>query len=109
MTTSARSHGTVDPARALDQVVRPRVPARASGRAVALRVAQEAIPVVARSVAAGMAVLAIDQAVRRFVDGAAMRALPSRRVALPPPAPRPYTVTLSLTETIIIERVRRRR
>ena len=105
MATSASSHGTVEPARAL-QRARAALPTGASGRALALRVAQQAMPVVARSVAAGMAVLAVEQAVRRFVDGAAERALPARRQEPPQSA---YIATLSLTETVVIERVRRRR
>jgi len=105
MTTTASSHGTVDPGRALDRA-RTMLPARPSGRAVALRAAQQAMPVIARSVAAGMAVIAVERAVRRFVGGAAERVLPERPA---PPAPRPYVAVFSFTETVVIERVRRRR
>lgn len=106
MATSASSHGTVHPARAL-QRVGSALPARTSGRVLALRIAQQAVPVVARSVAAGMAVLAVEQAVRRFVDGASERALPARRAEASPSAY--VATTISVTETIVIERVRRRR
>ena len=104
MTTSASAVGPVDHARSLERVP-PRLPARALGRAVALRVAHEAMPIVARSVAAGMALLAVEQAVRRLVEGAAGQ-LPAPRTAA---APRPYATISSYTETIVVERVRRRR
>jgi hypothetical protein len=53
-----------------------------------------------------MAVIAVERAVRRFVGGAAERVLPARPA---PPAPRPYVAVFSITETVVIERVRRRR
>ncbi|MDA0365302.1 MAG: hypothetical protein O3B31_01490 [Chloroflexi bacterium] len=105
MTTSALSHDTIEAGRALERV-RAALPARSTGRALALRAAQQAMPIVARSVAAGMAVIAVEQALRRFADGASARMLPVRRVE---PAPRPYMATLSVTETVVIERMRRRR
>lgn len=105
MTTSALSQDTIDAGRALE-LVRGALPARATGRALALRAARQAMPVVARSVAAGVAVIAVEQALRRVADGASARMLPARDVA---PAPRSYMATFSVRETVVIERVRRRR
>lgn len=103
--TSPSPHATVESSRAIEPM-RAALPARATPRALALRAAQHAMPLVARSVAAGVAVIAVEQAVRRFAGAASDRVLQTRRVA---PAPRPYVATLSVTEMLVIERVRRRR
>jgi hypothetical protein len=103
MTAAASMPGPVDPSRAL-QPARPAARQRRASTALAA-VAQRALPVVAQSVAAGVAVLAAERAVRQLITGAATRVLP------PEPA-RPATprrLFVSYTETTVVERFRVRR
>lgn len=103
MTAAASSPGSIDPSRALEPTRGVALQRRASTALVA--VAARALPVVAQSIAAGVAVLAAERAVRNLVTGAAGRVLPPAAVAPPPPT----RMFASYTETTVIERLRVRR
>jgi hypothetical protein len=104
MTADAQpSDGTVPPSRSLQRVP-PRLPATRPAAMLAT-IGARALPVVASSVATGLAVLAAEHAVRSLVRGATSRALgPVARQAAPQA---PFMAVY--TEWTIIERVRFRR
>jgi hypothetical protein len=103
MTAAASSPGPIDPSRAL-QPVRPAALQRRASMALAT-VAQRALPVVAQSIASGVAVLAAERAVRNLVTGTAARVLPAQ----PPRPAAPTRMFAAYTETTVIERFRVRR
>jgi hypothetical protein len=102
MTAAFTTPATVDPARALERV-RTRLPQPRPTPRLAL-VASRALPVIARSLAAGVVALAAEQALRSVARGLAGRATTARPQAAPDAA-----LYMSYTETTVIERFRIRR
>ncbi|MBM3138957.1 MAG: hypothetical protein FJZ92_01775 [Chloroflexi bacterium] len=90
-----------DPSRALAPLASA-LPARRAPTALAM-LTRRALPVVARSVVAGVAVLAAERAVRELARGAVAR------VRSRPAVPRTQRFHASYTETTIVERIRVRR
>lgn len=86
--------------------VPPPVPATAlsPARSLGVAVARRAMPLVTASATAALATLAAEQA----VAGLAMRLVERTGIARPRPAELPAAVRVTVTRTVVVERITRR-